>query len=64
MSYGAYGPQATEWSRGRVINLGGLPESVFSAATGINDSGQAVGRSFVGATQYAVEWSSGDVITL
>ena len=42
----------------------GLPQSVFSAATDINGSGQAVGRSFVGATQYAVEWSGGGVINL
>jgi uncharacterized membrane protein len=64
-SYAADGePQATEWSGGRVLNLGGLPGSVFSAATDINDPGQAVGRSFVGATQYAVEWSGGDVIKL
>jgi probable HAF family extracellular repeat protein len=60
VSYPANGlPQATEWTGGAIINLGGLPGSVFSAATDINDSGQVVGRSFVGATQYAVEWSGG-----
>jgi uncharacterized membrane protein len=65
ISYPANGfSQATEWSGGRVINLGGLPGSVFNAANDINDSGQAVGTSFVGATQYPVEWSSGSVINL
>ena len=52
-------PQATEWTGGAIINLGGLPGSVFSAATDIDDSGQVVGRRVVGATQYAVEWSGG-----
>jgi probable HAF family extracellular repeat protein len=65
VSYPANGlSQATEWSGGGVINLAGLPGSVFSAATDINDSGQAVGTSFVGATQFAVEWSGGDVVNL
>ena len=35
---------ATEWSRGSVINLGGLPGSTYSEAYGINDAGQAVGN--------------------
>ena len=34
---------ATEWSRGSVINLGGLPGSASSGAYDVNDAGQAVG---------------------
>jgi hypothetical protein len=36
---------ATEWSGGRVIDLGGLPGSFESVAESINDRGQVVGDS-------------------
>lgn len=36
---------ATEWSDGRVIDLGGLPGSTLSDALGINDTGHVVGYS-------------------
>jgi hypothetical protein len=39
---------ATEWSGGKVIDLGGLPGSMGSAASGINAAGQVVGASNVG----------------
>jgi probable HAF family extracellular repeat protein len=55
---------ATEWSGGAVINLGGLPGTVDSQAIGINDSGEAVGDSFVGGTVVATEWRGGSVINL
>ena len=56
---------ATEWSHGKVINLGGLPGSMTSAALGINDAGQAVGFSEGLDTQgVATEWSHGKVINL
>ncbi len=55
---------ATEWSGGSVIDLGGLPGSTASIASGINDAGQAVGYSSVGDVGYATEWSSGSVINL
>jgi hypothetical protein len=42
---------ASEWNDGRVINLGGLHDSPFSAAYGINDGGQAVGVSSVGTPE-------------
>src|SRR6516225_11798473 len=45
---------ATEWSGGKVINLGP------GVATSINDAGQAVGSGPGGAT----EWSGGKVINL
>jgi hypothetical protein len=35
--------QATEWSRGTAIGLGGLPGSISSEATGINEAGRVVG---------------------
>jgi probable HAF family extracellular repeat protein len=52
---------ATEWSDSNVINLGALPGSTFSVATGINDAGQVVGYSegSVGAVFHAIEWSDG-----
>jgi probable HAF family extracellular repeat protein len=55
---------ATEWSDGRVINLGG--ESDNSVAFGINDRGQVVGLSRFGLSDmdYATEWSHGNVINL
>jgi probable HAF family extracellular repeat protein len=55
---------ATEWSDGKVINLGGLAGSNESQAYGINDRGQAVGFSVVGGVEYATEWSNGSVIDL
>jgi hypothetical protein len=36
---------ATEWSDGRVINLGGLPGSTLSDALGINEARQVAGYS-------------------
>jgi uncharacterized membrane protein len=54
---------ATEWSHGRIIDLGGLPGFQSSSALGINDAGQAVGFSFVGSS-VATEWSHGRVIDL
>ena len=42
---------ATEWSDGRVINLGGLHNSPNSAAYGLNDAGQAVGVSSIGVPE-------------
>jgi probable HAF family extracellular repeat protein len=55
---------ATEWSAGKIINMGGLPNSVFNSATAINDVGQAVGYSAVGGVGYATQWSGGNVINL
>jgi hypothetical protein len=55
---------ATEWSHGRVIDLGGLLGSTYSEADGINDAGQAVGESEVGGVWYATEWSHGSIINL
>ena len=49
----------TEWSRGRVINLGGLPGSINSVAGAINDAGQVVQESPLGGRDYATEWSRG-----
>jgi probable HAF family extracellular repeat protein len=49
---------ATEWSGGKIINLGG--ETTISTAAGINDAGQAVGQG--GGD--AVIWSGGNVINL
>jgi probable HAF family extracellular repeat protein len=37
--------QATQWSGGSIINLGGLPGYTQSIASGINDAGQVVGQS-------------------
>ena len=52
---------ATEWSGGSAINLGVLPSgepgTPFSAATGINNAGQAVGYS----SGHAVEWNAGRI---
>jgi uncharacterized membrane protein len=45
---------ATEWSGGRVLNLG------VGQAGGVNDIGQVVGKSGGVAT----EWTGGSVITL
>ena len=56
--------QATEWSRGSSINLGGLPGYTGSEAFGINNAGQVVGYSNVGGVPYATEWSGGSVINL
>ena len=55
---------AVEWSGGSIIDLGGLPGSQESVATGINSAGQVVGYSWVGNIEYAVEWSGGSVINL
>ena len=55
---------ATEWSRGSVTNLGGLPGFTDSVAYAINDAGQAVGSSIVGGQVDATEWSRGSVINL
>ena len=57
---------ATEWSGGNIIKLGGLPGYASSSATAINDKGQIVGYSVVGADAdtYATEWSGGNVINL
>jgi probable HAF family extracellular repeat protein len=51
---------ATEWSGGNVINVAGLD----SLAYGINDAGQVVGASGVGANKVAAEWSGGNFINL
>jgi probable HAF family extracellular repeat protein len=61
---GASNGGATEWSGGSVINLGSLPGSTFSGANGINDAGQVVGYSSIGAGYVATEWSGGKVINL
>jgi uncharacterized membrane protein len=58
------GTYAAEWSAGSVIDLGGLPGSTYSWATGINNVGQAVGFSIVDEVEYAVEWSGVNVIDL
>src|SRR5271166_5315718 len=50
---------ATEWSGGKIINLGGLPGSTYSSASGIINAGQVVGVSEVGGSYYATEWSGG-----
>ena len=55
---------AVEWSRGSIINLGGLPGFTSSGADGINNVGQVVGWSFVGGDFVATEWSGGSVINL
>jgi uncharacterized membrane protein len=57
---------ATEWSNGRVIDLGGLPSSYGygSVADSINDAGQVVGYTFVSGPEVATEWSGGHVILL
>jgi uncharacterized membrane protein len=55
---------ATEWSGDSVIKLGGLPGATLSAASSINDSGQAVGASYVGGVEFATEWSGGSAIKL
>ena len=55
------GGVATEWSDGSVINLEGLPGSTFSQAFGINNAGQIVGDSLVDGTEYATEWTGGQV---
>jgi uncharacterized membrane protein len=60
----AHSNVATEWSGGRVINLGGLPGSTSSFAFDINDAGRAVGASVVGSIIYATEWRGGRVINL
>jgi probable HAF family extracellular repeat protein len=55
---------ATEWSHGKVIDLGGLPGYIVSAAFGINDAGHAVGLSEGVAVVSATEWRGGRVINL
>ena len=57
---------ATEWSGGKIIDLGGLPGSNYSIAQGINDDGQVVGVSELigGAALGTTEWSHGQVIAL
>jgi probable HAF family extracellular repeat protein len=59
-------PYATEWSDGKIINLGGLPGSTGSFATGINDAGQVVGYTETqnGLFAFATEWSGGSIISL
>jgi uncharacterized membrane protein len=47
---------ATEWTDGKVINLGSLPGSVESLAHAINDAGQVVGFStFYSTGEHATE---------
>jgi uncharacterized membrane protein len=41
---------ATEWSHGKVINLGGLPGSEASVARSINDAGQVVAPALPAGT--------------
>ena len=48
---------ATEWSDGRVIDLGGLPGSTDSYAYGINDAGQAVGDSRLSTVPEPSTWA-------
>ena len=59
---------AVEWSGGSTIRLGGLsgPLDSGSTAYGINNSGQAVGATFIEGTGngYATEWSGGRAISL
>jgi uncharacterized membrane protein len=55
---------ATEWSGGKIIDLGGLPGFTNSDAYSINNAGRAVGWSEVGGTSIATEWSHGSVIDL
>ena len=55
---------ATEWSGGAAINLGNLPGSTYSIATGINNVGQVVGYSEIGTTEVAMEWSGGQAFAL
>jgi uncharacterized membrane protein len=55
---------ATEWSGGKVIELGGLPGSTTSTANSINDAGQAVGQSVVNGVFYATEWNGSKIINL
>jgi probable HAF family extracellular repeat protein len=54
----------TEWSDGRVMDLGGPPGSTLSLAFSVNDAGQAVGYSNFSNGQFATEWSDGRVIDL
>jgi putative DNA-invertase from lambdoid prophage Rac len=49
---------ASEWSHGRVINLGGLTGSAENWAVSINDAGQAVGYSIVDGLPIATAKSS------
>ena len=56
--------EATKWSGGAAIDLGGLPGAFYGQANAINASGQAVGYNSIGLTNYAVEWSGGAVIDL
>jgi probable HAF family extracellular repeat protein len=55
---------ATEWSNGRIINLGGLLGSKQSFAWSINDAGQVVGVSYANSFISATEWSNGRIINL
>jgi probable HAF family extracellular repeat protein len=56
---------ATEWSHGKVIDLGGLPGSTDSIAQSINNAGDVVGVStFANGTSVATEWSGGKIINL
>ena len=61
---------ATEWSGGKIINLGALPGTMGSAARAINNSGVAVGYSIsgnytvYGDNPYATEWKGGKIINL
>jgi probable HAF family extracellular repeat protein len=52
---------ATEWSSGKIINLGGSTES---RAFGINNAGQVVGVSVFSDAFLATEWSGGGAIIL
>jgi probable HAF family extracellular repeat protein len=52
--------------RGSVTELAALPGTTIPVyyAVAINDSGQVVGDSSIGGTEYATEWSGGKVINL
>ena len=58
---------AVEWKGGALIDLPGLPGAYSSQANAINDLGQAVGASQLGAPSYpsyAVEWTGHSVHVL
>jgi probable HAF family extracellular repeat protein len=57
LNIGSGGPFATEWSGGKIIDLG------LGAAYGINNAGQAVGYSPI-EDPHATEWSGGNAINL
>ncbi len=55
---------ATEWSGGNVINLGGLPGFTSSVSLASTRPGRWWDRVLVVASTHATEWSGGNVIEL